>query len=76
MQTLEQIKDIQMDDLTQDACTGELPSGEDLLKDVTNPRGDRPNDADDQTPLDQRFGQGRVADSNNELGPNGRQGPR
>jgi hypothetical protein len=33
------VKDIQMDDLTQDACAGELPSGEDMISDVTNPRG-------------------------------------
>ena len=84
------VKDIQMDELTQDACTGELPSMEDLLLDVENPRGDRPNDLDNQTPLDQRFGQRRFADPSddlrlqnnfggqgqNELGPNGRQGPR
>ena len=33
------VTDIKMDDLTQDACTGELPNGEDMISGITNPRG-------------------------------------
>ena len=40
------VTDIQMDDLTNDVCTGGLPSDEELLGSIDNPRNNTgPSDA-------------------------------